>query len=110
MCQGTPKFDYIFFDTPCIIARLAIACSIQDSRSNCKHLFTEIVSILLIKYLSMATIKYCSLRQRLYECFIAVQKTYNNNINFTPKTKRVSAKAIQGVPPKSQKLMKMIYC
>ena len=75
MCQGTPKFDYIFFDTPCVIARhsFAIAYSIQHSRSYIVNI-TEIVSIALIKYLSMTTIKYCSLRQRLHECFMLYRK------------------------------------
>ena len=98
MCQGTPKFDYIFFDTPCVIARhsLAIAYSIQHSRLyNCKH----IVSISLMKYLSMNTIKYCSLRQRLYECFMLYRKQQKYN---RPMTKRVSANAIKDAPQKTK--------
>ena len=96
---GHSEVRYIFFDTPCVIARhsLAIAYSIQHSRSYIVNI-TEIVSISLIKYLSMTTIKYCSLRQRLHECFML----YRKQQIYRPMTKRVSANGIKGAPQKTK--------
>ena len=46
----------------------------------------------------MTTIKYCSLRQRLHECFML----YRKQQIYRPMTKRVSANGIKGAPQKTK--------